>query len=68
VKVKGTVIARGHASVPSGTTAILDVKLNATGRALLKAAHGHLAATLRLTITDPGASAEHLTAHTAIVR
>ncbi len=68
VKVKGTVIARGHASVPSGTTAILDVKLNATGRALLKAAHGHLAATLRLTITDPGASTEHLTAHTTIVR
>ncbi len=68
VKVKGTTIARGHALVASGWTVTLVLELNATGRALLKAAHGHLAATLHLTITDPSASTEHLTAHTTIVR
>ena len=68
IKVKGTVIAVGHGVVPSGTTTTLPVRLNATGRALLKSAHGHLHATLHLSITDPGGSTERLTVHTVIVR
>lgn len=68
LKVKGTTIATGHLSVPSGTTSTLGVPLNATGRKLLAAAHGRLKATLELTITDPGASPERLTAHTVILR
>ncbi len=68
VKVKGTTIATGHGVVASGSTATVDARLNATGRALLKAAHGHLKATLHLTITAPGASPERLTAPTVIVR
>jgi hypothetical protein len=51
VKVKGTTIAAGHLSVPPGETSTLRLRLNATGRALLAAAHGHLKATLYLTIT-----------------
>jgi len=68
VKVKGTTIATGHLSVPSGESSTLDLRLNATGRSLLTAAHGHLKATLHLTITDPGTSPEQLTVHTVIVR
>ncbi len=68
VRVKGTIVAVGHGSVPSGTTTLLPVRLNATGRTLLQAAHGHLHATLHLTITDPGASTERLTTPTVIVR
>jgi hypothetical protein len=68
VKVKGTTIATGHLSVPPGGTSTLLLHLNATGRALLAAAHGHLKAILHLTITDPGASPERLTVHTVIVR
>jgi len=68
VKVKGTTIAVGHGVVPSGLTSTLPVRLNATGRALLKSAHGHLHATLHLSITDPGGSTERLTVHTVIVR
>jgi hypothetical protein len=68
VKDKGTKIGAGHASVPSGTTTTLDVPLNAAGRALLKSSHRRLAATLRLSITNPGASTERLAVHTAIER
>lgn len=60
----------GWPSSPARTSrrATLDLRLNATGRSLLTAAHGHLKATLHLTITDPGASPEQLTVHTVIVR
>jgi hypothetical protein len=68
IRVKGTIVAVGHGSVPSGTTALLPVRLNATGRTLLKAAHGHLHATLHLIVTDPGASTERMTVPTVIVR
>ncbi|MGD1057294.1 MAG: hypothetical protein ABR992_07760 [Solirubrobacteraceae bacterium] len=68
IRVKGTVVAVGHGGVPSGTTTLLPVRLNATGRALLKAAHGHLHAKLHLIVTDPGASTERLTVNTVLVR
>ena len=68
VKAKGTTIALGHGVVASGQTAMLPVRLNTTGLAALKAAGGHLHATLHLSITDPGASTERVTAPTLIVR
>jgi hypothetical protein len=68
IRVKGTVVAVGHGTVPSGTTTLLPVRLNATGRALFKAAHGHLHAKLHLIVTDPGANTERLTVNTLLVR
>jgi hypothetical protein len=68
VKVKGSMIASGHRSVPAGVTSILRLSLNASGRALLAAAHGHLKATLRLTITLPGAPDERLVVSAVIAR
>ncbi len=68
VKVKGTVIASGHRSVPSGRTSILLMVLGAKGRALLAAAHRHLRATLELTIRHPSTKTERLTVRTVLVR
>jgi len=67
VKAKGSTIASGHVNVPSGLSSTLSLALDATGRGLLAAAHGHLAATLSLTITDPGTSSQKLTVQTTLV-
>ena len=61
-------LGHGHRSIINGKTAILRVPLNATAAGLLKAAGGHLNATLRLTITHPGATTTRLIAHTLILR
>ncbi len=66
VKAKGSTIASAHRSVPSGETSILSVALDATGRGLLAAAHGHLGATLVLVITNPGASPERVVVNAVI--
>jgi|SRR5580692_939394 hypothetical protein len=67
IRVKGTIVAVGHGGVPSGTTTLLPVRLNTTGRTLLKAAHGRLHARLHLIVTDPGSSTERITVPTVIV-
>lgn len=41
-------IGSGSFSIPAGKSGIIRVKLNATGRALLSAAHGRLSATLTI--------------------
>jgi hypothetical protein len=66
VKVQGHTIARGQRTVHSGLTAILRLVLDANGQALLANAKGHLGATLKLTITHPGASAERLVLPTVL--
>ncbi len=66
VRVKGSVIASAHRSVPSGLTSILSVPLSAAGRGMLAAAHGHLGATLELVITNPGGTPERLVLKTVI--
>ena len=68
IRVKGTIVAVGHGVVPSGTTTLLPVRLNTTGRTLLTAAHGRLHATLHLIVTDPGSSTERIAVPTMIVR
>jgi hypothetical protein len=67
VNAHGETIASGHVNVPSGTTGTLRVALRAKGRELLAHAHGHLGATLELTITHPGASSEHLSIHVEVL-
>ena len=68
LKVKGTVVARGHRSVQSGKTSILLMVVGAKGRALFAAAHGHLRATLELTITHPSTKPDRRTIHTVLAR
>ncbi len=67
VRAKGTTIASAHVKVPSGRTVILRVHLGPKGKRLLAHAKGHLAATLRLTITHPGASSERVDEPTELV-
>lgn len=68
VTAKRATIASGHRLVPSGQTAILRLPFGGAGPLLLAAAHGRLRATLRLTITHPGAAKDILTVHTLIIR
>ena len=67
IKVHGVVIARGSTTLPAGTTGTLRLVLHRKGRQLLAHAHGHLGASLELTITHPGASSEHVSTHTELV-
>jgi hypothetical protein len=50
---KTQTIATATFSIPLGKTVIIKLKLNATGRALLSAAHGRLNATLTILTTSP---------------
>jgi hypothetical protein len=67
IKAAGHTIASGHVLIPSGTTATLRLVLHHKGRKLLAHEGGHLGATLKLTITHPGASAEHVDQHVELV-
>jgi hypothetical protein len=58
------VIGKAKFSIAPGKTAIVKVKLNATGRALLKAHHGKLTATLTVKNSLPSpASTTRKTVH-----
>jgi hypothetical protein len=52
-KAKTTMIGKAKLSVAVGKTEIVKVKLNPTGRALLKAHHGKLPATLTVRKFSP---------------
>jgi hypothetical protein len=54
---KTTTIGTGSFSIPAGATATVKLALNARGRALLKAGHGRLSATL--TISSPTPNQTH---------
>ncbi len=68
IRVGATTIGSGHRTVPAGQTSILLIRLSAKGRTLLAAAHGHLHATLKLTITHPSTKLDRLMVHTVIIR
>jgi hypothetical protein len=68
ITVGTTTIATGQRLVLAGETSTLRLVLDASGQALLAAAHHHLKATLELTITHHGAPPDALTIHTVIVR
>jgi hypothetical protein len=55
-KAKTETIGTASFSIPAGKTAAVKLALNATGRALLNAAHRHLSATLTILKTSPGPS------------
>jgi hypothetical protein len=46
-------------SIPPGKSATVELKLNAAGRALLKAGHGRLSARLRILKLSPAPSQTH---------
>ena len=50
---KTTMIGTGTFSIPEGETTTVKLTLNAAGRALLSAAHGHLSATLTVLKSSP---------------
>jgi streptogramin lyase len=52
-KAKTEDVGTAHFSLSAGRNVAISVKLNAVGRALLKAAHGHLNATLTLDKSSP---------------
>jgi hypothetical protein len=52
-KVKTGTIATASFSIPAGTTATVKLSLSGAGKALLKAAHGHLSATLTIVKSSP---------------
>jgi hypothetical protein len=63
-KAKATAIGRAKFSIAPGKTAIVKIKLNATGRTLLKAHHGKLTATLIIRKFSPSpAATTHKTVH-----
>jgi hypothetical protein len=53
---KTEIIAISKFAVAPDTTAMIELKLNAAGRSLLKAAHGRLSASLTVTETSPAPS------------
>jgi len=53
-KTKTLTFGTATFSIPADKTAAITVKLNATGRALLSAAHGHLSANLTILKSPPG--------------
>jgi hypothetical protein len=61
---KVTTIGKAKFSIAGGKSATIKVKVNAAGRALLKAHHGKLTATLTITKSSPSpASMAHKTVH-----
>jgi hypothetical protein len=55
-KAKIETVGVADFSVPSGTTETVKLALNAAGKALLRADHGHLAATLSIVKSSPSPS------------
>jgi hypothetical protein len=53
---KTVVIGTATFSIPPGTTVTIKINLNATGRALLKASHGRLTASLTILKSSPSPS------------
>ena len=51
--IKTETIGKATFSIPAGETATIKPTLNSTGKALLKAAHGHLSATLTILKASP---------------
>ncbi len=58
-KAKGETIGRATFSIPPGTMATIQLKLNSTGRALLSANHGRLNAILTVLKSSPGPAQTH---------
>jgi sugar lactone lactonase YvrE len=52
-KAKAETIGTASFSVPAGATKLIRIKLQGTGRALLRTAHGHLSATLKIAKASP---------------
>jgi streptogramin lyase len=63
-KAKTETIGTVSFSIPAGETKLIKIKLQGTGRVLLRGAHGHLGAVLRIAKTSPVPS----TAETRSVR
>ncbi len=59
-RFKTTVIGTVSFSIPAGRTVIVDLELNAAGRALLSADHGRLRASLTILKSSPGPSQTHI--------
>jgi hypothetical protein len=55
-RTKTTTIATGSFSIPAGRTVIVTLKLNAAGRALLKAHHGRLSSRLKIVESSDGST------------
>ena len=58
-RAKAQSIATASYSIPAGKTATIQLTLNASGRALLSAAHGHLGAIPMLLKSSPAPSQTH---------
>jgi hypothetical protein len=58
-KAKTEIIGTATFSIPAGKTATIKVELNAAGKALLSADHGHLRATLSILKSSPIPSQTH---------
>jgi hypothetical protein len=58
-KVAKTEIGTASFSVLAGATKIIELTLNAAGKTLLSAGHGHLAATLSIVKSSPSPSQSH---------
>jgi streptogramin lyase len=52
-KAKTEIIGAASFSIPAGETKLIRIKLQATGRALLRTAHGHLGALLKIAKASP---------------
>ena len=59
-KAKTETIGTATFSIPAGKTATIELKLNAAGKALLSADHGHLGATLSILKSSPAPSQTHI--------
>lgn len=61
---KPTIIGTGTFAIPAGTSTVVMLTLNASGRALLRADHGRLGATLTILTSSPApARAQHEAVH-----
>jgi hypothetical protein len=52
-KAKTETIGTASFSIPAGNTKLVKVKLNGSGRALLRTAHGHLSAAIKIAKSSP---------------
>jgi hypothetical protein len=55
-KAKAETIGTASFSIPAGEAKLIKIKLEAAGRALLRAAHGHLGAALKIAKESPSPS------------
>lgn len=58
--VKAATIGTAGFSIPAGKATTIELELNATGRALLKADHGRLSASLTILKSSPAPSQTHI--------